>query len=69
MKQLWQKVGFEPHTFEMEEDAQVNDEAHQAEQDTQLQDIRSFPSQQKIQPPSESDISKFDGITVKNRSW
>ena len=66
MKRLWSAIGFTPTSFEADEDDMIKDDEVQAEKDQCIQS--SFPSKLLIQPPSESDSDKFNGITVKNFS-
>ena len=65
MKNLLSQVGFIPTSFEPDEMDMVEDEDHQAEIDSHLQNLNFSP---KIvqQPPSDHDMSKFDGISIKN---
>ena len=65
MKNLWSQVGFTPTSFEPDEMELVEDEDHQAEIDSHLQNLNFSP---KIvqQPPSDHDMSRFDGISIKN---
>ena len=66
MRALWEELGFTPAHFELDEDEVPDDDTHQAELDQVLNlSPQNPPSKVQVQP-SERDISKFDGISIKN---
>ena len=66
MKKLWSLVGFTPVSFELDDDERMEDDVKQAEKDAPVKEVERFPSNIITQEPSERDIEKFDGITVRN---
>ena len=58
MKQLWIKVGFQPHEFNLDAD---NDRA-----DVQILDKNAFSPQLRRPASTQSDLEKLDGLSLKN---
>ena len=66
MKNLWKDIGFAPVSFEMEEDEKTGDDMEQDAKDASMNSQTVFPRNAKPQQPSERDIEKFDGVTIRN---
>ena len=64
MRWLWSQVGFTPSSFEFD-DVDKMDDIQQAEKDTMLEN-NGFMTGIKSQEPTERDIDRSDGITIKN---
>ena len=66
MKSLWEEIGFEPVNFELDDSEVPENDSHQAELDKGLHVDTPQLGKKPLQEPSERDIMKFDGITIKN---
>ena len=60
MKDLWNKVGFVPTAFELD-----NNDKDDMENDSVIRDTK-FPPSYERPPPTSRDIEQFKGILVKN---
>ena len=63
MRALWDKVGFQPLSFELDKPDESNKELIS---DVPLLDAADFPQNFKRNEPNDRDIELSDGITVKN---
>ena len=66
MKKLWSIVGFTPVSFELDDDEKMEDDIKQAEKDAPVKEVERFPSNMLTQEPTERDVEKFDGVTIRN---
>ena len=66
MRKVWEEVGFAPTTFELDETDKTVDDVHQATKDGAVTSATSFPPTKQLQEPTNRDVEKYDGITVRN---
>ena len=67
MKWLWNQVGFIPVNFELDDEDKMDDDVQQAEKDIMLENNPNvLQTRPKTQEPTDRDIDKSDGITIRN---